>query len=245
MRSGWQFFACLVQVALAAIAIALIRTRVMVNVYFGYYCAFELNDAQMCSPTIGVAATSIVLSGLILLLIGFASNESSTPLATFFQIAGGLMWFGFGIAAAIGVSESDNPLDDYLEALSGARGVVAVRSPGITAMNAGVLQLLQQLTARFGRVAATEQEGRQAWELATQLQNSLTQFSADDVSKPRLREALLKLAAALGELGPALAARPPPRSREAAGEFTGSIFTQLMAASLTTVHSGRPAGGGS
>lgn len=49
-----------------------------------------------------------------------------------FQLAGGLMWFGFGIAAAIGVSESDNPLDDYLEALSGARGVVAVWCVGGT-----------------------------------------------------------------------------------------------------------------
>lgn len=57
------------QVTLAAIAIAVIRTRVMVNVYIGYYCAFELNNAQMCTPTIGVAATSIVLSGLVLILI--------------------------------------------------------------------------------------------------------------------------------------------------------------------------------
>lgn len=168
------------QVTLAAIAIAVIRTRVMVDVYIGYYCAFELNNAQMCTPTIGVAATSIVLSGLVLILIAvrprgrgsgggqpslrysgcssaslhhvntppslpapilhslkhpptplprtqLASNEASSPLACIIQVAGGLMWFGFGIAAAIGVSERDNPLDDYLEALSGARGVVAIR----------------------------------------------------------------------------------------------------------------------
>lgn len=56
------------QIALAATAIAMIRARVMVDLYFGYYCAFQLDDRQMCTPTIGVASTSLVLSALVAFL---------------------------------------------------------------------------------------------------------------------------------------------------------------------------------
>lgn len=39
------------------------------DLYFGYYCAFELADKQMCTPTIAVSGTSLALSGLVLLII--------------------------------------------------------------------------------------------------------------------------------------------------------------------------------
>lgn len=55
-----------------------------------------------------------------------ASGAAGAGWATLLQLGGALMWGGFGIAAAVGVGESGGQLEFYPEALSGARGVVAI-----------------------------------------------------------------------------------------------------------------------
>lgn len=40
----------------------------MVPALAGYTCALELSGRQMCTPTLGVAAAGLVLSGFALLL---------------------------------------------------------------------------------------------------------------------------------------------------------------------------------
>ena len=54
-------------------------------------------------------------------------------------------------------------------------------------MTTRVLQLLQELTACFGRVAASD-EGRQAWELAIEIAKQLSNCSVDGENVPLLRE---------------------------------------------------------
>lgn len=54
-------------------------------------------------------------------------------------------------------------------------------------MTTRVLQLLQELAACFGRVAASD-EGRQAWELAIEIAKQLSNCSVDGENVPLLRE---------------------------------------------------------
>ena len=53
--------------------------------------------------------------------------SNASGLCAGLQLGGFLMWLGFAIAAVVGLTQTDNPLDDYLEAQSGARAVVIVR----------------------------------------------------------------------------------------------------------------------
>lgn len=55
-------------------------------------------------------------------------------------------------------------------------------------MTTRVLQLLQELTACFGRVAQSDEEGRQAWELATEITKQPSICSVDGENAPLLRE---------------------------------------------------------
>ena len=59
--------------------------------------------------------------------------------------------------------------------------------PIVVGMTTRVLQLLQELAACFGRVAASD-EGRQAWELAIEIAKQLSNCSVDGENVPLLRE---------------------------------------------------------